>query len=198
MFWSFESPYYAESLKEVIIHITVNAAWYPDAQAPSLPKPEIPAEQEQGNPTHPVLFCESDRAAAGTARPAIFVVQPCLQPLFRHSSPRYSVSSPVRECMKNPPNPMARMQSICRNNSASSNAPFQAQNGFPRYAAPGSRNRISVFLFISHLSMNFTCTSSLLNAPSGGKRRTGICAFTRRNFRFDRQPHSRSPFSILD
>lgn len=83
MFWSFESPYYAESLKEVIIHITVNAAWYPDAQAPSLPKPEIPAEQEQGNPTHPVLFCESDRAAAGTARPAIFVVQPCLQPLFR-------------------------------------------------------------------------------------------------------------------
>ena len=51
MFWSFKSPYYTEPLKEVIIHITVNAAWYPDAQAPSLPKPEIPAEQEQGNPT---------------------------------------------------------------------------------------------------------------------------------------------------
>ena len=147
--------------------------------------PQVPLGQRSSSYSHASSPCSAPYSAQRRIR-------------RNHSSPRYSVSSPVRECMKNPPNPMARMQSICRNNSASSNAPFQAQNGFPRYAAPGSRNRISVFLFISHLSMNFTCTSSLLNAPSGGKRRTGICAFTRRNFRFDRQPHSRSPFSILD
>ena len=54
-----------------------------------------------------------------------------------HSRPKYSVISPARACMKNPPRPISFIMPACRISSSFSSSPFQAQNGLPRYARPG-------------------------------------------------------------
>ena len=74
-----------------------------------------------------------------------------------HSSPMYSVISPERECIKNPPKPICSITSIWRSSSPFSSSPFHDQKGFPRYALPGRSNCArssfpSIALFLRRLA----------------------------------------------
>ena len=83
-----------------------------------------------------------------------------------HSSPMYSVISPERECMKNPPKPICSITSIWRSSSPFSSSPFHDQKGFPRYALPGRSNCARSSFPSIALSLRRPCAARSLNLPS--------------------------------
>ena len=113
--------------------------------------------------------CLRNASSPKTGRPFIFVVEAGKQiKLFGsiaaetdssiNSLPRYGISSPTRECIKNPPKPILLKSEICSRMRVFSGFPVHAQKGFPLYSLGGFRNSS-----ISKLCSFLSPTSSTLS-----------------------------------